>query len=77
MLTKAKIVDVRDKITAKLKEPDVDRSLRWLAIKAGINYRSLHCCIIEKRYFLSDENLKKINDILETSFKNTAPKTNK
>lgn len=67
-MAKEKVVeDVRDSIMNKME--DEGRSLMWLAAKIDVNYNTLHSCIRRKLFTLSQENLDKINEALETDFK--------
>jgi len=60
------ITDVRDKIIKEL-EGD-ERSLAWLARKADIPYGTLYSCFTHRLFQLSEDNLKKINTVLGTTF---------
>lgn len=65
---KNKKLDIRDEILEHLKK--IERNLSWLATKSGINYSTLYSILRQRTFNFSDENLKKINSILETNFKN-------
>lgn len=58
--------DVRDQILNEMERGG--RKLTWLAEQTGINYNTLHSCLKHKTFDLSEENLKKINNVLETDF---------
>jgi lambda repressor-like predicted transcriptional regulator len=62
--------DIRDDILEWLK--DNERDLAWLSRKTGIVYATLYSCFIQRLFKVSDENLAKINEALETEFKATA-----
>lgn len=59
--------DVRDMILEEMEAGG--RKLVWLSEQTGINYHTLYGCLKHKTFSLSEDNLKKINDILETDFK--------
>ncbi len=59
-------VDNRDLIVAHLKE--IERPLAWLSEKAEIPYATVYSCFTQKLFKVSDDNLKKINDVLNTNF---------
>jgi lambda repressor-like predicted transcriptional regulator len=61
-----KSVDTRDEIVAYLKEEE--RSIAWLSKKTEINYNTLYSILVQKIIALSKTNLKKINEVLGTSF---------
>ena len=66
-MAKEKVVeDVRDTIMNKMEGEG--RSLKWLSDKTEINYNTLHSCISRKLFTLSQENLDKINEALETDY---------
>lgn len=60
------LTDVRDLILKKLKE--IERNLNWLSRKTDISYGTLYSCFIQKTFQLSQENLDKINNTLQTDF---------
>ncbi len=68
MAKEAVETDVRDRIKEHLDNDD--RTLAWLSEKTGIKYPTLYSCFTQRLFRLSDENLKKINLVLETKFKN-------
>jgi len=59
-------IDVRDKIIQALSEKE--RSLAWLSRKTEIAYGTLYSCFTHRLFQLSEDNLKKINAVLGTSF---------
>ncbi len=59
--------DVRDVINNKMTSEG--RALSWLSDKTSINYNTLYSCIKRKIFPMSQENLDKINEALETDFK--------
>ncbi len=59
--------DARDEIVAWLAFNE--RDLGWLANKTGIKYHALYPILIQQTVQLSDDKLKKINEVLETDFK--------
>jgi len=63
-------VDVRDEILEHLKNDE--RTLHWLSKKVELNYATLYSCFVQKTFSLSQDNLDKINDTLQTDFKLTA-----
>lgn len=66
-MTTKKIADVSDRILDKLEE--LERNMMWLSKKTEIPYNSLYSLLVRKDYDMSQENLKKINAVLETDFK--------
>jgi lambda repressor-like predicted transcriptional regulator len=67
-MAKEKVIDdARELIMQKMDAEG--RALQWLSEKTDINYNTLHSCIRRKLFSLSEENLKKINAVLGTSFK--------
>lgn len=60
--------DVRDEIIEHLKS--IERPLSWLATKSDINYATVYSVLRQRTFKFSEENLKKINDTLGTSFTN-------
>lgn len=65
MATK-KITDVRDVIADYLKE--IERDWAWLSRKTEIPYGTIYACFVQRDFRLSEDNLKKINNVLETDF---------
>ncbi len=64
------VVDVRDKILTHLEE--IRRPLSWISDRDGntdIKYSSIYSMFIQRTYSISQENLDKINEFLETDFK--------
>lgn len=59
--------DVRDLIMDKMNNEG--RVLTWLERATGIPYDTLYACLKKKLFNLSDDNLSKINEALETDFK--------
>jgi len=59
--------DNRDSVQAKLVE--MERDLAWLSRKAEIPYGTLYYCLIRKQFKISEENLSKINKVLNTKIK--------
>lgn len=59
-------IDVRDEILSHLES--IERTMAWLSNKTGIAYATLYGCMIQRTFKVSDENLEKINTVLETSF---------
>lgn len=70
MAKQALEADIRDDVLDWLKENE--RDLAWLSRKTGIVYATLYSCFIQRLFKISDENLIKINEALETDFKLTA-----
>lgn len=70
MTTKKEIgvSDNRELILKKVR--DDERNLMWLSKKTGIPYGTLYYCCVRKQFLMSNENLEKVNKILNTSFKN-------
>lgn len=66
MAKKETVLDVRDLIIEKLKHEE--RSLAWLSRKAEIPYGTLYTNFVHRTFQVSQENLNKINIILETDF---------
>lgn len=61
-------VDVRDEILSHLE--DIRRPLAWIADEnTGIDYSAIYSMFKQRTYNISEENLKKINEFLGTSFK--------
>ncbi len=60
-------VDRRDVITDHLKE--IERDWAWLARKTDIPYATIYSCFVQRLFKVSDDNLEKINEVLETDFK--------
>ena len=60
------IPDARELIMQKM--DDEGRTLQWLSEKTEINYNTLHSLIKRKLFSMSQENLDKINEALETDF---------
>lgn len=60
--------DIRDLIMDYIKGDFT--SLKRLSKLSGIAYGTLYSCFIEKRFNLNEENLKTINEVLGTDFKN-------
>lgn len=60
--------DVRDLIMAKM--TGEGRMMSWLSEMTDIPYDTLYSCLKKKSFMLSDDNLNKINEALETDFKN-------
>lgn len=60
--------DVRAKILAHLEKEE--RNMAWLSRKTDIPYGSLYSIFIHRIMILSDNNLEKINKVLETNFIN-------
>lgn len=60
-------IDNRDLIVNHLEE--IERPLAWLADKADIPYATVYSCFTQRLFKVSDENLKKINEVLGTRFK--------
>ncbi len=58
--------DVRDLIMDKMNNEG--RVLTWLERATGIPYDTLYACLKKKLFNLSEDNLKKINEALETDF---------
>lgn len=56
--------DVRDIIMKKMN--DEGRALTWLFKTTGIPYDTLYSCLKKKLFSLSQDNLDKINEALET-----------
>lgn len=56
-------LDVRVIVMDKLAK--MERSLRWLHKKTDIPYSTLYSIFVQKIYTPSDENLTKINKVLE------------
>ncbi len=67
MSTKEKKADVHKSIRKKLIE--LERSLMWLSKKTNINYHGLYSCLIRRHYDITENNLNKINEVLQTDFK--------
>lgn len=66
-MAKEKIVD-DPRILIDNKMEAEGRTLSWLSQKTEINYNALYSCIKRRIFPLSQENLDKINDVLETEF---------
>lgn len=64
---KAEAIDVRDLIVKKLS--DLERNLHWLHKKTKIPYGTLYSSISLRHFQVSQENLDKINTVLETDYK--------
>ena len=60
------ITDVRDLIMNKMDSEG--RVLTWLAEKTTIGYDTLYSCLRKKLFNLSQGNLEKINEALDTNF---------
>lgn len=58
--------DVREVIMTKM--DDEGRQLTWLSDKTGINYNTLYSVLKRRIFDLSQENLNKINEVLQTDF---------
>ena len=58
--------DIRDGILDHLK--GIERDLAWLCRKTEIPYATLYYCFVRKQFMVSEDNLKKINEVLKTSF---------
>lgn len=63
---KAEDKDVRDAVQEHLKQEE--RSLRWLSIKTGINYNTLYSKMVHRTAKLTEDNVTKINAVLNTTF---------
>jgi hypothetical protein len=66
MAKKETIVDVRDLIEDKLRE--MERSLAWLSRQTKIPYNTMYSNFRHRLYQVSQENLNKINEVLNTDF---------
>jgi hypothetical protein len=66
MEEKELVKDVRVEVMNHL--TTIERSMLWLANKADIKYPSLYSMLKEKTFNISEDNLKKINEVLGTSF---------
>lgn len=64
---KAEAIDVRDLIVEKLEQ--LERNLHWLHKKTDIPYGTLYSMFTQRLFQVSEDNLKKINTVLETDFK--------
>lgn len=60
--------NVKDLILLHLEQ--IERPLAWLSRKSGIKYGTLYGILIHRIMNLSDENLAKINNAMETNFVN-------
>lgn len=58
--------DNRQLIVEYLEE--IERDLAWLGRKTGVPYGTLYSCFSQRLFKVSDENLKKINEVLGTNF---------
>lgn len=58
-------VDNRDLILQHLKE--IERDLAWLSRKTEIAYGTLYSCFTHRLFKISEDNLKKINNVLGTT----------
>lgn len=68
MATKKEVIeDVRDLIAAHLKE--IERDWAWLSRKTDIPYATIYSCFVQRLFKVSEDNLKIINNILETDIK--------
>lgn len=65
MATK-KVSDIRDVIAEHIKE--IERDWSWLSRKTEIPYGTIYACFVQKDFRLSQGNLDKINEVLETDF---------
>lgn len=61
------LTDIRDIIKQRM--IDEGRKLTWLSKITDIPYDTLNSCIKKKLFSLSEENLRKINEALGTTFK--------
>jgi len=59
--------DNRDSVQLKLSE--LERDLAWLSRKANIPYGTLYYCLVRKQFKISEQNLVKINEALNTKLK--------
>lgn len=59
--------DNRNSIQAKLLE--LERDLAWLSRKADIPYATLYYCIVRRQFKVSEKNISKINEALNTKLK--------
>ena len=66
-MAEQEVTDVRDDIMIHLGE--IERSLRWLCRKTGLNYNTMYSTLVQKLIELSDEKLAIINKVLKTKFK--------
>ncbi len=66
-MSEIKTQDIRVAIVRRLKSNG--QSYSWLSKKTKIPYDTLYACLKKRLFTLSDVNLKKINDTLETDFK--------
>lgn len=62
----AVIIDNRDLVKAKLEE--IERDWAWLSRKTEIPYPTIYSCFVLRHFKASEENLNKINEVLETDF---------
>lgn len=67
-MAKTATVDVRDVIMEHLKKPEVDRDLVWLEKQTELSYSHLYYIFVRKERNLTEDNLKKINEVLGTDF---------
>ena len=58
--------DVRQVIMNKMDKEG--RQLSWLSTQTGINYNTLYSVLKRRIFYLSQENLTKINAVLQTDF---------
>lgn len=58
--------DLRDEVEKLLKKDS--RSLKWLSEKSGIKYSYIYSCFRQRLFMVNKKNLKKINNLLGTSF---------
>lgn len=58
--------DVRDLITGHLQK--IERDFAWLSRKTKIPYGTLYYSLVRKQFNVSEDNLRKINSVLETNF---------
>lgn len=59
-------VDVRDLIKDHIEKDE--RDWAWLQRKTGIPYPTIYSCFVQRLFKVSDDNLKKINEVLGTEF---------
>jgi len=60
------LTDIRDVIMKQMK--DEGRSLTWLSKKTEISYDTIYSCLVKKLFSLSQDNLDKVNEALETDY---------
>jgi hypothetical protein len=59
-------IDNRDIIADHLKS--IERDWAWLSRKTEIPYATIYSCFVQRNFKVSEDNLKLINTVLETSF---------